>query len=549
MVHSTPKHTGGQSLLKAVLKGTLMFLILAVVATLRFTSVAPLLIMLCAAGIGFYGSYRLGRREFVYAGLVTIPANLLLQILYFADVGPFLDTVDIIILATLNIAILAGLALLGGLVAYVLRRRREHKEHLKRQAEERKNDTRWIDRLVVSVVLVFYLAVYVFPVVQPVVAAPSCPTQNLMIDGLVECYEPDTQFSTKGTSVEPKVQRNMTLDGAEALYEQYPEVPKEVIDNLLIQCGSIGCDISAGVAEYKESIASIQIYDSIGVPPWQQTYPEAYGFTQGLWNSTIGGLITFGKALKQDFWGTAGLMVQGAGNALHKAKMLTDPAYAGKNIAHAFRNEIGSYYGAAVKKIKNGQVWQGIGDMFNVPKLVGSVIDKRYAGGIKQLAKDVRNPDKITQWAVNAGVISPETGRAIQQKQYRYAIGNGVGEVAGAALTYAFGSAVASGVGRVARGLTKQTVVSATIKSGVPKSKIVNVANDIEGYLGEGAYLHKNSKPGNPVFMSSDGKKRVRFDLADPAPHKNPHAHVEYEITKGKWKKSGQLYPNDVPKE
>ena len=51
---------------------------------------------------------------------------------------------------------------------------------------------------------------------------------------------------------------------------------------------------------------------------------------------------------------------------------------------------------------------------------------------------------------------------------------------------------------------------------------------------------------GEPVAMSVDGTKRVRFDLNNTAPHKNPHGHVE-QLVNGKWIKSGPIYPTDVP--
>ena len=54
------------------------------------------------------------------------------------------------------------------------------------------------------------------------------------------------------------------------------------------------------------------------------------------------------------------------------------------------------------------------------------------------------------------------------------------------------------------------------------------------------------NKSGDKVFLSVDGTKRVRFDLNNTAPHKNPHGHVE-QLVNGKWIKSGPIYPTDVP--
>ncbi len=47
-----------------------------------------------------------------------------------------------------------------------------------------------------------------------------------------------------------------------------------------------------------------------------------------------------------------------------------------------------------------------------------------------------------------------------------------------------------------------------------------------ERYLGEGFRNIKN-KAGDTVFVSKDGTRRVRFDINRPAPHKNPHMHID----------------------
>jgi RHS repeat-associated protein len=75
--------------------------------------------------------------------------------------------------------------------------------------------------------------------------------------------------------------------------------------------------------------------------------------------------------------------------------------------------------------------------------------------------------------------------------------------------------------------------------------KISNTVNDVKEYLGPGAKTITNNS-GDKVFISADGTKRVRFDINNPSPHNNPHAHVE-ELVNGKWVKSGQIYPTDVP--
>jgi hypothetical protein len=51
---------------------------------------------------------------------------------------------------------------------------------------------------------------------------------------------------------------------------------------------------------------------------------------------------------------------------------------------------------------------------------------------------------------------------------------------------------------------------------------------------------------GDTILVSKDGTRRIRFDIKRPHPHQSPHAHVE-ELKNGRWKKSGPIYPRDVP--
>lgn len=76
-------------------------------------------------------------------------------------------------------------------------------------------------------------------------------------------------------------------------------------------------------------------------------------------------------------------------------------------------------------------------------------------------------------------------------------------------------------------------------------SKVDNIIKQVEAWLGENVRAITN-KNGDKVFTSEDGTKRLRFDINNTSPHKNPHGHVE-EFIDGKWIKSGPIYPIDVP--
>jgi len=76
--------------------------------------------------------------------------------------------------------------------------------------------------------------------------------------------------------------------------------------------------------------------------------------------------------------------------------------------------------------------------------------------------------------------------------------------------------------------------------------RILEAARQAQSWLGKD-YKVITNKAGDKIFISRDGTRRIRFDINNPSPHKNPHSHVE-QLVNGKWVKSGPIYPRDVPK-
>lgn len=76
-------------------------------------------------------------------------------------------------------------------------------------------------------------------------------------------------------------------------------------------------------------------------------------------------------------------------------------------------------------------------------------------------------------------------------------------------------------------------------------AEVVQLEKGISEWLGEGTRFIRN-EAGDPVFLSQDGLRCVRFDFNKTKPHNNPHVHVEIKVD-GKWVKSGPIYPTDVP--
>jgi len=72
-----------------------------------------------------------------------------------------------------------------------------------------------------------------------------------------------------------------------------------------------------------------------------------------------------------------------------------------------------------------------------------------------------------------------------------------------------------------------------------------------KAWLGEDCRIITKDS-GDIILISKDGLRKLRFDIKNPHPHTNPHAHIEI-LKNGKWEEikwegKSQLYPKDVPK-
>ncbi|HSW86750.1 MAG TPA: hypothetical protein VLG49_04525, partial [Rhabdochlamydiaceae bacterium] len=85
----------------------------------------------------------------------------------------------------------------------------------------------------------------------------------------------------------------------------------------------------------------------------------------------------------------------------------------------------------------------------------------------------------------------------------------------------------------------------AGLESSAKIAEVVKLEKQISDWLGEGAQLIRN-KASDPVFLSKDGLRKVRFDFNRPAPHENPHLHIEH-LVDGEWQEISRIYPSDVP--
>jgi hypothetical protein len=92
-----------------------------------------------------------------------------------------------------------------------------------------------------------------------------------------------------------------------------------------------------------------------------------------------------------------------------------------------------------------------------------------------------------------------------------------------------------------------ETVTGQMVKKpeGFRSQKIKGLANDLSEWLGKESKLIYNDAY-DPIFLSKDHTRRFRYDFHRPTPHENPHVHLD-QVINGKWIKSGQIYPVDVP--
>ena len=85
----------------------------------------------------------------------------------------------------------------------------------------------------------------------------------------------------------------------------------------------------------------------------------------------------------------------------------------------------------------------------------------------------------------------------------------------------------------------------AGLENSMKIAEIVQLEQQISGWLGESTQLIRNGA-GDPIFLSKDGVRKVRFDFNRPFPHESPHLHFEHFVD-GEWKEINRIYPSNVP--
>jgi hypothetical protein len=68
-----------------------------------------------------------------------------------------------------------------------------------------------------------------------------------------------------------------------------------------------------------------------------------------------------------------------------------------------------------------------------------------------------------------------------------------------------------------------------TGEQGAKIAEVVQLERRISEWLGNGTKFIRN-EAGDPIFLSKDGLRRVRFDFNRPSPHNNLHAHIQTKL-------------------
>ena len=89
--------------------------------------------------------------------------------------------------------------------------------------------------------------------------------------------------------------------------------------------------------------------------------------------------------------------------------------------------------------------------------------------------------------------------------------------------------------------------IVASYSVGESAPSVSTTARHIKEWLGDGRGVI--NKHNDPIFVSKDGLRQIRFDINHPSPHKNPHVHLETRETLKKPFKIIRKWPKDVKPE
>jgi hypothetical protein len=384
---------------------------------------------------GFYSAFKIKKRELLISSIVTIFPNIILQILFFWDKVHLVSSITMLILGLLNILFIVLVATIGGGIAYSIRKNKDRKEQRNKEKAEKMKDTKWMDRLISSIVLVFYLGMLIFPII-PVQASSNCASNKVDSETFVECYKPSNHYKVSSKWIYEKPKNRMPKDGVnlQGYYQQYPDLDPELIDQLFISCSQkINCnfddelqsyydamltvtDSAPGIIEVPVLIAKGMTY---GIFHWNEKNSLKKAYINGVWLQTK----QYGKAIgefSKDPVGAIGRFIQSNFNFYSSYQKLKFNL-----VRDSVRYIVNSY-----KKVLQGNIKQGLSDLLSLPKWAGFLINKNYLGGTNKLTKQIKSKDTWNTIGEGAAKLffTDQTIALFKHGDWKHGLAQGAGE-------------------------------------------------------------------------------------------------------------------------
>lgn len=249
------------------------------------------------------------------------------------------------------------------------------------------------------------------------------------------------------------------------------------------------------------------------------------------------GIAHFGvgdyQSAKQDLEVFSQNTLQSAGNfSLEFAKALPQGIYESSHGLLSFLGELAAH---PIETSK--QMWQALSILSNLAREgEWSMVTEAIAPEAHELIQNWENLTPSEQ-GESAGYLLGKYGADV-------CIPGAVAKIGTRGVKAAQGLSLAR---RALQNAEKTLLLESTtsLEHGAQVAKIMKLQGQISEWLGEQVQCIRN-KAGDPIFVSQNGTKKVRFDFNKPHPHENPHVHFE-ELIEGEWKEITRVYPSDLP--
>ncbi|MCX7996274.1 MAG: hypothetical protein N2691_00765 [Patescibacteria group bacterium] len=220
--------------------------------------------------------------------MVPVIGSVLLQLLYFWGVGESIDAGLFTVWVSSNLFLTFIFSGIGGLMMFLILKYRQKKENSHHTRKEKKNDSSWINRVIATVILVFYLITHGVLAIPVAAASPDC-TKKLTPEEFLHCYDPEKEYEPDPEASVPEPVRRIPLTGEaggtggasgaipleggtagsanagaslEEYYRKYPAIPPEQINELYAMClAEACCTFEELIEAYAIETASLAVYE------------------------------------------------------------------------------------------------------------------------------------------------------------------------------------------------------------------------------------------------------------------------------------------------